>query len=126
MPRAKELRLLIPLTEGFRRLLPDDYEYVFLDGEKEHPPAPAVEKVFPGPFWSYLTDYAVKSMAEQHEFVLQAVRDEGTIYCGLSINHCCPDLGTNMVRTLRRGTGFQPSKYQRLIAEVQVANQRHF
>ena len=65
------------MTEAFRQLLPDDWEYVFLDGEKEHPPAPGVEKVFPGPYWSYLTDYTTKSMAEQHDYILQIANEEG-------------------------------------------------
>ena len=48
-----------------------------MDGDKEQPPAPGVEKVFPGPYSSYLTDYTIKSMVEQHKFILQVVNEEG-------------------------------------------------
>jgi len=64
-------------TEGFRNLLPEHFDYDFLEGEKEVPPAPLVAKVFPGPYMSYLTDYSVGSIEEQHEFIMNIVDEEG-------------------------------------------------
>ncbi|MCJ1391332.1 hypothetical protein MMC18_004195 [Xylographa bjoerkii] len=65
------------ITEGFRNLLPKHFDYDFLEGEKEVPPAPLIAKVFPGPYMSYLTDYSVSSIEEQHEFIMNIVDEEG-------------------------------------------------
>jgi len=64
-------------TEGFRNLLPGHFDYEFVEGENEVPPAPGVAKVFPGPYFSYLTDYSVGSIEEQHRFIMDIVAEEG-------------------------------------------------
>ena len=65
-------------AEGFRNLLPEHFSYEFLEGEKEVAPAPGVAKVFPGPYLSYLTDYSVGSIEEQHQYIMDIVAEEGT------------------------------------------------
>ncbi|MCJ1318878.1 hypothetical protein MMC15_004210 [Xylographa vitiligo] len=64
-------------SEGFRNLLPEHFSYEFLEGEKEVAPAPGVAKVFPGPYLSYLTDYSVGSIEEQHQYIMDIVAEEG-------------------------------------------------
>ena len=69
-------------AENFRQLLPVHYEFAFFDGDFEGPPAPGVDKVFPGPYRRYLLDNSVESTAEQHEFIKEIMEDEGTIRIG--------------------------------------------
>jgi len=64
-------------TEGFRNLLPAHFDYEFVEGENEVPPAPGIAKVFPGPYLSYLADYSVGSIEEQHRFIMDIVTEEG-------------------------------------------------
>jgi len=63
--------------ENSRQLLPNDYEYSFIDGEFETGPAPGIDKVFPGPYRCYLPDNSVRSTAEQHAFISEVIAEEG-------------------------------------------------
>ncbi|GME50736.1 hypothetical protein UA08_07742 [Neofusicoccum parvum] len=71
-------RILRAQTESFRRLLPDHYEFFYLDGAYECGPGEGVAGVFPGPYRCYYPMPPTQdSLRQAHELVLDAVDRDG-------------------------------------------------
>ncbi len=65
------------LTASIRRDLPDHYSYTFLDGEKECDAGPGIGDMFSGPYSSYHLKFFTSSIAEQHDYCIEMIEDEG-------------------------------------------------
>ncbi|KAK7534498.1 serine hydrolase FSH [Phyllosticta citricarpa] len=67
-------------TAPFRRLLPSDYEFTFLEGRFECEPAPGVSGIFTGPYSCWYDTPTTSKVAKAHEYVLEVIREKGPFH----------------------------------------------
>ncbi|OJD32105.1 ef-hand calcium-binding domain protein [Diplodia corticola] len=70
-------QILEAQLEPLRSRLPRDWEYEFLDGEKETIPATGIDAVFPGPYVCYHEEPIPEDVQHAVDLVKEVIREEG-------------------------------------------------
>ena len=82
---------------SFRSLLPEDYEFVFLDGIVECEAAPGVDGFYPGPYLCWYNTPTTSKVARAHKYVLDFVRANGPFDGVMGFSQVRPPLVFDML-----------------------------
>jgi hypothetical protein len=90
------------MVVAFRSLLPQDWDWQFVDGEEESDPAPGVDSVYPGPYSCYYVEPSTKNLQDALDLVYHVMDEEGPFdaimgfsqVCFLNISYPFPESST--------------------------------
>lgn len=93
-----------------RAHLPADWEFEFLEGLAEVPPAFGVDAIYPGPFLCYHKEPSLEELQAVYELVMEVVEDEGPFDAVLGFSQGSAMAATIMLYEAEKKSFPQPFK----------------